>query len=42
MKNMLPKEPQRCPRCLKMTLSFDPETKRVFCSACGYEQRMRT
>jgi len=39
---MEPKEAQRCPRCLKLALSFDVETKKVFCSACGYEQRMKT
>ncbi|MEM3154384.1 MAG: hypothetical protein QW165_02325 [Candidatus Woesearchaeota archaeon] len=32
---------QRCPKCYKMTLSFDPETRRMICSACGYEAKLR-
>ncbi len=32
---------QRCPKCFKMTLSFDPENKRIACSACGYEARLK-
>jgi len=32
---------QRCPKCHKLTLSFDPETNRIVCSACGYEAKLR-
>jgi len=33
---------QRCPKCKKLTLTFDPENNRITCSSCGYEARMRT
>ncbi len=41
----LPKEViapvQRCPKCLKLTLSFDPATRRIVCSSCGYEALLK-
>ena len=40
-KEVIPPAVQRCPRCRKLGLSFDPETKSVRCGACGYEVKMR-
>ncbi|HLF54121.1 MAG TPA: hypothetical protein VI612_00180 [Candidatus Nanoarchaeia archaeon] len=32
---------QRCPKCKKLSLAFDPATNRIVCSACGFEERLR-
>ena len=28
----------KCPKCLKDTLEFDPETGMVHCKSCGFEE----
>lgn len=32
---------QRCPKCHKLTCTFDVENSRVVCNACGFEERLR-
>jgi len=27
----------KCPKCLSFSLEFDPDTGKVHCSSCGYE-----
>lgn len=28
----------KCPKCLTQSLEFDPETGKVHCKKCGYEE----
>ena len=32
---------QRCPKCHKLTCSFDVEKNGVVCSSCGFETRLK-
>ncbi|MEK6959906.1 MAG: hypothetical protein AABX47_01925 [Nanoarchaeota archaeon] len=29
---------KRCPKCLDLTLEFDPKTSRLHCTQCGFEE----
>ena len=32
---------QRCPKCYKLTLTYDPETGKIFCTNCGFTQETK-
>ncbi len=32
---------RRCPKCHKMTLVYDPEHHRIYCTNCGFERRLK-
>jgi len=31
---------KRCPKCKKLSLSFDMENSRIYCTSCGFEERL--
>ena len=31
---------KRCPKCNSLTLEFDPKTGRIYCTKCGFEERI--
>jgi ribosomal protein S27AE len=36
----IPQIIKRCPKCLQMTLEYDPETGRIHCRRCGFEEHI--
>ena len=38
----LDKAVRRCPKCHKMTLVYDVENHRIYCTSCGFERRLKT
>lgn len=37
IKEKIPAIIKRCPKCYKLTLQYDPETGRIYCTSCGFE-----
>jgi len=37
----IPPEKQRCPKCMKRTVEFNPETGCFKCTSCDFEYCMR-
>jgi len=33
---------KRCPKCHRLTLVYDPEQKRIYCTSCGFTVTLRT
>ncbi|MBI4146712.1 hypothetical protein HY489_05240 [Candidatus Woesearchaeota archaeon] len=36
-----PTSTQRCPKCHKMTCSFNVDTNSIECTACGFEAKIK-
>jgi transcription initiation factor TFIIIB Brf1 subunit/transcription initiation factor TFIIB len=41
MKEKIPAVIKRCPKCHKLTLEFDPETGRIYCTSCGFKEHIK-
>ena len=39
-KEKIPAVVKRCPKCLDLSLEFDPKTGRIFCTKCGFEENI--
>jgi len=37
-KEKIPAVVKRCPKCFSLTLEYDPETGRIYCTKCGFEE----
>jgi len=37
-KEKIPAIVKRCPKCHKLTLEFNPETGKIYCTSCGFEE----
>jgi ribosomal protein S27E len=33
---------KRCPKCHRLTLVYDPEQKRIYCTSCGFTVTLKT
>lgn len=40
-KEKIPAIVKRCPKCKKLTLEFDPETGKIHCTSCGFEEHIK-
>jgi len=40
-KEKIPAIVKRCPKCYKLTLEFDPETGKIYCTSCGFEEYVK-
>jgi len=41
-KEKIPAIVKRCPKCRKLTLEFDPETGKIYCTSCGFQEYIKT
>lgn len=42
LKEKIPAIIKRCPKCLSLSLEFDPKTGRIYCTRCGFEEHIST
>ena len=40
LKQKIPAIIKRCPKCAHLTLQYDPETGRIHCTNCGFEEHI--
>ncbi len=39
-KEKIPAVIKRCPKCKRLTLEYDAEKGRIYCTSCGFEERI--